>query len=53
MALDYKLIGKRLKNARVLKGYTQDKLAELMDVSIAYLSRIENRKNSYKSSKIK
>lgn len=53
MALDYKLIGKRLKNARIKKGYTQDALAEIMNVSIAYLSRIENRKNTYKPSKIK
>lgn len=41
MALDYKLIGERLKKARVQKGYTQEKLAEMLDVSIAYLSRIE------------
>lgn len=41
MALDYKLIGERLKKARVEKGYTQEKLAEKIDVSIACLSRIE------------
>ena len=41
MALDYKLIGERLKKARLQKGYTQEKLAEKIDVSIAYLSRIE------------
>lgn len=41
MALDYKLMGERLKKARLKKGYTQEKLSELLNVSIAYLSRIE------------
>ena len=41
MALDYKLMGERLKKARLQKGYTQEKLSEILNVSIAYLSRIE------------
>lgn len=41
MALDYKLIGQRLKKARILQNLTQDKLAEKLNVSVAYLSRIE------------
>ncbi|MBO5478623.1 MAG: helix-turn-helix transcriptional regulator [Clostridia bacterium] len=41
MALDYKLIGSRLKQARLKKKYTQEKLAEELDVSIAFLSRVE------------
>ena len=41
MALDYKLIGSRLKQARQNKNYTQEKLAEELDVSIAFLSRVE------------
>ena len=41
MALDYKLIGTRLKQARQKKNYTQEKLAEELDVSIAFLSRVE------------
>ena len=41
MALDYKLMGERLKKARINKGYTQEKLAEIMKVSVAYISRIE------------
>lgn len=44
MALDYKLMGERLKKARIQKGYTQEKLAEVMKVSIAYISRIETGK---------
>lgn len=41
MALDYNIIGERLKKARIEKGFTQEKLAEQLDVSIAFLSRIE------------
>ena len=41
MSLDYNIIGERLKKARTDKGLTQEKLAEKLDVSIAFLSRIE------------
>ena len=41
MALDYNIIGERLKKARTDKNLTQEKLAEKLDVSIAFLSRIE------------
>lgn len=41
MALDYKIIGQRIKKARLSKGLTQDNLAENLNVSVAYLSRIE------------
>lgn len=41
MALDYTIIGERLKKARTDKKITQEKLAEQLDVSIAFLSRIE------------
>ena len=46
MALDYTIIGQRLKKARIDKKMTQDNLAEKLDVSIAFLSRIE-RGNSH------
>lgn len=46
MGLDYKLIGERLKKARIKMGYTQDELSELMQVSVAYLSRIETGKTN-------
>ncbi len=42
MDIDYKIIGKRLKEARRKKGLTQDELSEKLDLSIAYLSRLEN-----------
>ncbi len=41
MDIDYKLIGERIKNARIKKGITQEVLAEEIDVAIAYISRIE------------
>ena len=41
MALDYNIIGERLKQARINKNLTQEKLAEQIDVSVAFLSRIE------------
>lgn len=41
MAVDYLVIGNRIKQARKLKGMTQEKLAEEMNLSIAFLSRIE------------
>lgn len=50
MALDYTIIGERLKKARTQKKLTQEKLAEKLDVSIAFLSRIE-RGNSHISLK--
>ena len=50
MALDYTIIGERLKKARNDKKLTQENLAEKLDVSIAFLSRIE-RGNSHISLK--
>lgn len=41
MAIDYKLIGSRIHTARTNKGFTQENLAEKLDVSIAFLSRVE------------
>lgn len=41
MALDYSLIGERLKKARMSKNFTQEQLAERLDVSVAFLSRAE------------
>lgn len=44
MALDYKIMGERLRTARQAKNMTQDQLAEKLNVSIAFLSRIESGK---------
>ena len=39
--IDYKLIGKRIKQARVNLNLTQQALAEKLDVSTNYLSKVE------------
>lgn len=44
MAIDFNIIGFRLKDARKKKGLTQEQLVEQMGVSIAYLSKIETGK---------
>lgn len=41
MSLNYSIIGVRLRQARMDKKITQEQLAEKMDVSVAYISRIE------------
>lgn len=42
MALDYSVIGGRIKRARKSKRMTQVELSERMNVSIAYLSKVES-----------
>lgn len=46
MALDYNVIGSRIKKARIAKNFTQEELAEKIDISVAFLSRVE-RGNSH------
>ena len=41
MALDYSVIGSRIKQARLAKNMTQDDLADQIDISVAFLSRVE------------
>lgn len=41
MSLDFTIIGQRIKYARLNKKLTQENLAEKLDVSVAFLSRIE------------
>lgn len=41
MAVDYKLIGKRIKKMRKEKHITQEFLAENSDVSVGYISQVE------------
>lgn len=40
--MDYEALGKRIKQFRRLKGLTQLKLAEKMDVSVSHISNLEN-----------
>ncbi len=46
MAIDYSIIGQRIKKARLAKNMTQEDLAEQIDISVAFLSRVE-RGNSH------
>ena len=39
--VDLKAIGKRIQNRRKQQGYTQEQLAELMNVSIQMISNLE------------
>lgn len=45
MALDFNIIGQRLKEARNKKNITQQELAEIIDVSVPFLSKVERGKN--------
>jgi len=38
---DRKLLGKQIKTLRKSRGYTQERLAELIDVNAKYLARVE------------
>lgn len=40
--IDKKAIGKRLQNERLRQGYTQEKLSEIIGVTMKYLSKVEN-----------
>ena len=44
VAIDFSIIGKRIKEARKEKYLTQEQLSEKMGVSIAYLSKVETGK---------
>lgn len=41
MAVDFKLIGKRIQNKRKSLKKTQEELAEYLDVSVGYVSNME------------
>jgi transcriptional regulator with XRE-family HTH domain len=41
MAVDYVIIGQRLKNARKSADMTQQELAEKLNLSVAFISRVE------------
>lgn len=49
--MDNKILGKKLKELRKSKGYTQQELAELVGIDEKHLSRLENGKfcPSYKT----
>ena len=44
MSLNYSIIGLRIKEARLNKKITQEKLAEKIDVSTAFIGNLESNK---------
>ncbi len=42
MAIDYKDIGQRVKQVRIEKGLTQEKLSELVGIGPSHMSHIES-----------
>ena len=44
MQVDYEALGKRIRENRIRKKYSQEKLAELADLSITHISNIEHAK---------
>lgn len=40
--VNYRDIGSRVKECRKMRGYTQEKLAEMANISIQHMSNIEN-----------
>ncbi|WP_294468513.1 helix-turn-helix transcriptional regulator [uncultured Anaerofustis sp.] len=47
MKIDYRKLGKRLKQQRKEQGLTQEKLAEYVNLSVSHLSHIENGNEKY------
>lgn len=41
MAPDYSVIGRRIKQARLAHHMTQEELADKLDLSVAFMSRVE------------
>jgi transcriptional regulator with XRE-family HTH domain len=41
MVIDYTLIGRRIKERRLEKNLTQENIAEHLDISVSYVSRVE------------
>lgn len=39
--IDYTALGKRIKNKRIEKGFTQEQLGELCELSAAHIGHIE------------
>ena len=41
MAVDYKALGKKKKNAREINDLTQEQLSEIVDLSVSHISHME------------
>jgi transcriptional regulator with XRE-family HTH domain len=51
--IDTSTVGGRIKVARIKRGYSQEKLAELLHVTPVQISHYENNRNDIKVSVIK
>ncbi len=51
--IDTSTVGRRIKVARIKRGYSQEKLAELLHVTPVQISHYENNRNDIKVSVIK
>lgn len=47
---DYSILGKNIRKQRIKKGYTQEKLAERLEISERYIARIERGESGLKIS---
>ena len=47
MEINYTDIGKRIQDRRLERGITQEKLAEMIDLTVGHLSGIENGKTKF------
>lgn len=45
MDIDYEIIGKRIKETRLRKNLTQQNIAKKLNISVAFLSRVERGKS--------
>lgn len=52
MTINYKKLGKKIKEFRLEKGLSQEQLAELCDLSTAYISLIETGKRKINFSQL-
>lgn len=52
MTINYKKLGKKIKGFRLEKGLSQEQLAELCDLSTAYISLIETGKRKINFSQL-
>ena len=51
--VNYKEVGKRIRNARTEKKITQEKFAEMLGVSTGYISQVESGQKCFNLFKLK
>ena len=51
--VNYKEVGKRIRNARTEKKITQEKFAEMLGVSTGYISQVESGQKCFNLKRLK